>query len=205
MANEIEERKIDRRSFFRKAGRVACGLALGGIAYRIISKQFNPDEAGPLSRFVWQIDPEKCTFCGKCQTACIRTPSAVKAVNDQKKCSNCVVCHGHISNKNIPSDKIMIEGIRICEQDAVTRENYSGGNDGYFIYDIDDEKCIACGKCAKECNEVGSKSMFLIIRPDLCLTCNSCDIAKICPEDAIDRLYIGEEDDYRGFYELEYF
>jgi electron transport complex protein RnfB len=44
----------------------------------------------------------------------------------------------------------------------------------------------------------------LIIRPDLCLNCNSCDIARICPEDAIDRLYIGPEDDFKGIYELEY-
>jgi hypothetical protein len=45
---------------------------------------------------------------------------------------------------------------------------------------------------------------FCIIRPDLCLNCNACDIARICPEDAIDRLYIGPEDDFKGIYELEY-
>jgi len=45
--------------------------------------------------------------------------------------------------------------------------------------------------------------MFLIIRPDLCLSCNSCDIASACPEGAIDRLYMGPEDDFKGIYELE--
>ena len=31
-----------------------------------------------------------------CATACVRQPSAVKAVNDQKKCSNCSACYGHL-------------------------------------------------------------------------------------------------------------
>ncbi|TKG96430.1 hypothetical protein EYV94_04045 [Puteibacter caeruleilacunae] len=195
--------KVDRRNFLRKAGQAACGLALGGIAYRVISGHMDEETEGPKSRFVWQIDPDKCTFCGDCETACVRTPSAVKAVNDQKKCSSCVVCYGHISNKEIPSEKIMSDGIRVCESDAVTRKNYSGGKDGYFIYDIDDDKCTGCGKCAKACNDKGTKSMFLIIRPDLCLNCNSCNIAAKCPEGAVDRLYFGPEDDFRGIYELE--
>ncbi len=203
MSDKKENENIDRRRFLRTAGRAACGLALGGIAYRVISAHLDEETAGPRSRYVWQIDPEKCTFCGDCETACMRTPSAVKAVNDQKKCSFCVVCYGHISDKQIDSDKIETEGERICEYGAVTRRNYSGGKDGYFIYEIDHDKCTGCGKCAKECNEKGTKSMFLIIRPDLCLNCNSCNIAAVCPENAIDRLWFGPEDDFRGFYELE--
>jgi len=196
-------RKLDRRNFLRKAGTAACGLAIGSIGYRVISAHMDEETAGPLTRFVWQIDPEKCVNCPLCETACVRTPSAVKAVNDQKKCSFCVVCYGHISNKEIDSDKIMTEGIRVCPYDAVTRKNYSGGKEGYFIYDIDDDKCTGCGICAKECSARGTKSMFMIIRPDLCLACNSCNIADLCPENAIDRLYFGPEDDFKGIYEFE--
>lgn len=200
---KMDKNKSNRRKFLRNAGRATCAMALGGIAYRIAGKHLKAEDVGPGSRYIWQIDPERCTFCGECEKICVRTPSAVKAVNDQKKCSYCVVCYGHISDKTIASEKIMSEGIRVCEQDAVTRKNQSGGINGYFIYDIDDKKCVACGKCAKSCNEKGTKSMFLLIRPDLCLACNSCNIASKCPEDAIDRLYIGEEDNFRGFYELE--
>lgn len=195
--------KLNRRNFLLKAGRATCALALGGIAYRVIGEHIRKDDVGPKSRYVWQIDPEKCTFCGKCEVDCVRTPSAVKAVNDFKKCSFCVVCYGHISNKQIASDKIMSDGIRICEYNAVSRKNHSGGEEGYFIYDIDHDKCTGCGKCAKACNDKGTKSMYLIIRPDLCLSCNSCNLAQKCPEGAIDRLYIGVEDNFRGEFELE--
>ncbi len=195
--------KQGRRSFLKTAGTAACGIALAGVAGRVISAHQKEETEGPKSRYVWQIDPAKCAFCDICETACVRTPSAVKAVNDQKKCSFCVVCYGHISNKQIESDKIMSHGERICPHDAVTRENYSGGKDGYFIYDIDHGLCTGCSKCAKECNAKGTKSMFMIIRPDLCLNCNSCNIADHCPENAIDRLWFGPEDDFRGIYELE--
>ncbi len=196
---------MDRRKFLINIGRTTCALAIGGAAYRIAGKHFSPEGAGPKTRLVWAIDPEKCTGCGICETACVRTPSAVKAVNDQKKCSYCVVCYGHITNKDIASDKIMSEGIRVCKQEAVVRKSFSGSQDGNgsFIYTIDDKKCTGCGLCVKNCNEKGTKSMFLIIRPDLCLACNSCNIAAKCPQKAIDQVYIGPEDDFRGEYELE--
>ncbi len=204
MKNKSEEKKlIDRRAFLRNLGRIGCGLAIGGIATRVVSAHMNPETAGPKSRFMWQINTDKCNFCGKCEVACVRTPSAVKAVNDQKKCSYCVVCFGHIANKQIASDLIDSKGVRICPKDAITRKNYSGGKDGYFLYDIDHTKCIGCGKCAKECDIHGTQSMFLIIRPDLCMNCNSCNIAAKCPEGAIDKLYYGPEDNFKGIYELE--
>jgi len=194
---------MDRRKFLVNCGRAACTLAIGGITYRIIDAHLDPEKAGPATRYVWAINPEKCNGCGICETACVRNPSAVKAVNDQKKCSNCVVCYGHITNKDIPSDKILSEGIRVCQYDAVKRTNFSGGVDGSFIYTIDDKLCVGCGKCVAKCLTKGSKSMFLIIRPDLCLACNSCNIAAKCPQHAIERVYIGYEDDYKGEYELE--
>ena len=96
-----------RRKFIRVAGHLAGGAALAGAGVRVFSPPSDHAEFIPQNRrFVWQIDPEKCRFCGLCETACVRKPSAAKAVNDQKKCSNCVVCYGHISNLHIDSDRI---------------------------------------------------------------------------------------------------
>ncbi len=203
METSEEKKLINRRAFLRNLGRIGCGLALGGVATRVVTAHLNPETAGPKTRFMWQINPDKCTQCGKCEIACVRTPSAVKAVNDQKKCSYCVVCFGHIKNKHIDSDKIMSDGIRVCPKDAIIRKNYSGGNTGYFLYDIDHNKCIGCGKCVKECEIHGTKSMFLIIRPDLCMNCNSCNIQAKCEAGAIEKLYYGPEDNFKGIYELE--
>ena len=192
---------IDRREFFRRSGH-ALGLAvLATVSARMLMKP--SDEAEFIAqgrRFAWQIDPEKCKSCGLCATTCVRKPSAVKAINDPKKCSNCVVCYGHITNSKIDSDKIDSKGERVCPVDAVGRKNFSGGIDGMFLYSNDPKRCIACGRCTKRCNEHGSQSMFLMIRPDLCLGCNECSIAIACPHDAIERIPREPVDDYRGDY-----
>lgn len=191
-----------RRKFLVKAGQAACACLLGGTTWRVFFSPKNPDAEfdQPRTRYAWQINPDKCTFCGKCATACVRKPSAVKAVNDQKKCSFCVVCYGHIIDQDIDSSKIDSHGKRVCPNDAVSRRHYSGGPDGCFIYTIDDKRCIGCGKCAKRCNGYGTKSMFLLIRPDLCLGCNECAIADACPSHAIERVHLTCEDDFRGEY-----
>ena len=195
----------DRRRFIRFGGPLIGATALDGVALRIFAgidhdADFTRQPKGP---YVWRIDPKKCTFCGLCETACVRKPSAVKAVNDQKKCSYCVACYGHLKDLHVSSEMIQSKGVRVCEHDAVIRKPYSGGKDGYHLYTIDDAKCTACGKCAKRCNKLGTKSMFLILRPDLCLGCNRCSIAAVCPENAVVRAQSYPEDDFRGFYELE--
>ncbi|MEA2068251.1 MAG: hypothetical protein U9P12_03525 [Verrucomicrobiota bacterium] len=192
---------IDRKEFFRRSGHALGLAALGTVSARMLMKP--SDEAEFIAqgrRFAWQIDPEKCKSCGLCATTCVRKPSAVKAVNDPKKCSNCVVCYGHITNKHIDSDKIDSEGEHVCPVNAVDRKNFSGGIDGMFLYTQDPKTCIACGRCTKRCNEHGTKSMFLVIRPDLCLGCNECSIAIACPHDAIERIPREPVDDYRGDY-----
>jgi electron transport complex protein RnfB len=204
--NASEKKDVSRRDFMRLGGRLAAGGVLGGIAWRALAgtdPEFELEQPGV--RYAWQIDPEKCSFCGKCASACVRQPSAVKAVNDQKKCSYCVICYGHISNKEIDSVKVETDGHKVCPVDAVRRHNYSGGPDGYFTYTIDHERCIGCGECAHACNGHGSKSLFLIIRPDLCLGCNQCQIALECPENAITRLPQEPADNFRGIYGLDEF
>ena len=85
----------------------------------------------------------------------------------------------------------------------MVRENFSGGIDGMFLYSNDAKRCIGCAKCVKRCNERGTKSMFLAIRPDLCLDCNECSIASACPENAIIRIPREPVDDYRGDWWLD--
>ncbi len=192
---------MKRRNYLRLGGQLLGGCALGGATWRIFSQPSeNADFIAQGRQFAWQIDPVKCLYCGICETACVRKPSAVKALNDQKKCSNCVVCYGHITDTHIDSDKIDSEGERVCPVDAVARTKFSGGVDGMFLYSNDPKLCIGCCKCVKRCNEHGTKSMFLAIRPDLCLGCNECAIAVACPHDAIERIPREPVDDYRGDY-----
>lgn len=193
-----------RRNFLRLTGHVAGGAALAAAGVRVFSPPAEDSEFFPQARrFAWQIDPDKCLYCGICETACVRKPSAAKAINDQKKCSNCVVCYGHISNKNIESGKIDSHGERICPHDAVLRKNFCGGLDGMFLYSHDHANCTGCAKCVEKCVVEGTGSMFMIIRPDLCLGCNECAIAVACPHDAIERIPREPVDDFRGLYGLE--
>ena len=195
--------QLSRRGFLRRGGQAFAVAALGGVTYRLVAGK-NPDSdfVRPSARYAWRINTEKCSNCGKCEIACVRKPSAVKAVNDQSKCSNCVVCHGHLLDESTPTDKIDTEGGRVCPYDAVIRQHFGGD---YYLYSIDDKKCVGCGRCAARCEEDGTKSMFLIIRPDLCLNCNQCRIALECPEGAIERIPIAPEDNYRGEYGMDSF
>ena len=192
---------MNRRKFLHWLGRSLGLMTLGGIVWRVMTtKRPEAEFIQPSHRYGWQIDPEKCRFCSLCETACVRKPSAVKAVNDQKKCSYCVVCYGHISDRQIASNQINSHGQRICPYDAVERKRFSGGIEGYYLYTVDSKRCTGCGRCVSECNRHGSRSMFLIIRPDLCLGCNDCSIAKVCPQQAVERVPMGAVDDFRGYY-----
>ena len=62
----------------------------------------------------------------------------------------------------------------------------------YFEYVIDEDLCIGCAKCVKGCTSFGNGSLHLQIRHDLCLNCNQCSIARVCPNKAISRVPIDE-------------
>jgi electron transport complex protein RnfB len=195
---------MDRRKFIQRGGQFVGAAVLGGAAWRVFAgKDPESEFSQPTGPYVWRINQEKCTYCGLCETACVRKPSAVKAVNDQTKCSYCVGCYGHLADFNIASELIDSQGVKVCPYNAVIRKEFTGGKDGYFTYTIDQAKCTACGKCAKRCNELGTKSMFLIIRPDLCIGCNRCSIMAVCPKDAVELAHSYPEDDYRGNFDLD--
>jgi electron transport complex protein RnfB len=187
-----------RRAFLRLGGRILGASALGALVWRFFSPgRADAEFVQPDRRYAWRINPDKCRFCGACAAACVRRPAAVKALNDQKKCSNCVVCYGHILQTHIASAKIDTDGKRVCPYDAVRRRNLAGGLDGAFVYTIDQARCAGCGRCALRCNELGTKSMFLVIRPDLCLDCNHCASAAACPYGAMERFHLGSVSDLR--------
>ena len=133
---------ISRRNFLTWTGRTISATALATLSWRLWGK----DGGGP--RKMWQIDPSKCTYCGICETACVRTPSAVKAVNDLRKCDYCVICYGHIKNTDVDPKKIETEGKKVCPHDAVTRTHLfredttiiiENNNEDAVIFSDDDE------------------------------------------------------------------
>jgi electron transport complex protein RnfB len=190
------QQPVGRRSFLQWLGRGVCAVAISGIAGRVLLSKKRDEQ--PPGRWAWQIDSDKCTFCGACATACIRKPSAVKCVVDQTICGNCVVCYGHIYNLNASSDQIEAQG-KVCPVNAVRRMYFAGGLDGYYLYDINFDKCTGCGACARECNKRGNKAMYLIIRPDICLDCNECAIVKACPSGAVKAVPLQGITDVREF------
>ena len=180
---------MNRRKSLAIGGQILGASALAAVTARLFSHP-NKDSIPQKRRFAWQINPEKCFACGRCASACVRKPSAAKAVNNIKACNNCVACYGHIADPYMESEKIDSEGKRVCPVDAVKRINLTGEIDGYFEYQQDHAQCIGCARCVRQCKAHNDEyaSMFMIIRPDLCLGCNECSIAQKCPANAIERI-----------------
>jgi electron transport complex protein RnfB len=74
---------------------------------------------------------------------------------------------------------------QLCPTGAISRTFIE---DPYFEYSIDEELCIACGKCVKGCGAFGNGSLYLQVRHDRCKNCNECSIARDCPSQAFRRV-----------------
>ncbi|MDR2907207.1 MAG: ferredoxin [Bacteroidales bacterium] len=167
-----------RREFLKTCGRlVATGaiVAVLGHSFRKIISNETP--------FFWQIDPQKCTFCGRCQTDCVLPMSAVKCVHAVKVCGYCDLCGGYYRS-NVKELNTAAENL-MCPTGAIQRKFVE---EPYFEYTVNENLCNACGKCAKGCNSFGNGSLYLQIKQDLCKNCNECLIAKNCPSGAITRV-----------------
>ncbi len=132
---------------------------------------------------VWQLDPAKCIQCGRCETACVMMPSAVRAVHAYDLCGYCKLCGGyhHPQAKHIDT----AAENQLCPTGAIQRTFVE---DPFYEYTIIEERCIGCAICVKGCGQFGNGSLFLQVRHDRCVNCNECAIALACPAGAFRRV-----------------
>jgi electron transport complex protein RnfB len=176
MAAKNKDDRMTRRRFIGDMGRGASFLVIGGTVGMLATRSRGED-------MVWQIDPFKCTACGRCATHCVLDLSAVKCRHAHPMCGYCRLCFGFFKTNAIE----MTEGAenQMCPLGAIQREYIE---DPYYEYQIDEDLCNACGKCVKGCNAFGNGSLYLQVRHDLCLNCADCNIAANCPAEAFVRL-----------------
>ena len=163
---------VGRRLFIRQCARCASAWTLAAAAGTLIGRS-------SLSAGLYQIDAKLCEECGRCATHCVRTPSAVKCVNNFEKCGYCTYCYGYQIDNN-PGQEIR----KVCPRDAIVRRQVG---EVQYEYTIDESKCDGCGKCVQRCRMYGNGTLSLVIRRDLCKECNRCSIAAACPPGAIIR------------------
>jgi electron transport complex protein RnfB len=169
---------VSRRDILKSLLRGAFGLAIAGAAAALVSRRASAGE-----RLVWQIDPAKCTQCGRCRVNCVLEPSAVKCVHAFALCGYCNLCTGFLLPEHLDRDTAAEN--EVCPTDAITRRFVE---DPHYEYTIDENRCVGCGKCVKGCGSFGNGSLFLQVRHDRCLNCNQCSIAAACPAQAYVRV-----------------
>ncbi len=175
-----------RREFIQGGVRLSLALALGGIGGLAAARMTG-------EKWVWQIDPFTCTQCGRCATDCVLTPSAVKCVHAYDLCGYCDLCGGYFK----PGSNALTTGgeNQLCPTSAITRKFIE---EPYFEYIINEELCIGCAKCVKGCTSFGNGSLHLQIMHNLCVNCNQCAIARVCPSNAIRRVKVSEAYQVKG-------
>ncbi len=140
---------------------------------------FCPSAVLSVGRKVWQLDPSKCTQCGRCATHCVLQSSAVKCVHRPAQCGYCRLCFGFFQPGATTLNSAAEN--QICPTGAIRRKFIE---EPYYEYTIDESLCIGCGRCVKGCSAFGNGSLVLQVRHDRCVNCNECSIARDCPSDA---------------------
>lgn len=184
-----QESKESRRDFIKKVVRISAAAAIGGAGLYALRNATSEE-------YVWQIDPFKCSQCGKCETDCVLDISAVKCVHAYALCGYCDLCGGYL--KSDARERTTAAENQLCPTSALKRVFIE---DPYYEYKIEEDLCIACGKCVAGCTSFGNGSLHLQIMHDRCENCNQCSIATVCPSDAIDRISISEAYKVKGDFE----
>jgi len=180
-----------RREFIQGGVRLALGLAVAGTGALSLARSKDGEE------YVWQIDPFKCTQCGRCATECVKAESAVKCIHAYDLCGYCDLCGGYFK----PGAKLETGAEnQLCPTAAIQRKFIE---EPYFEYIIDEDLCIGCAKCVKGCSAFGNGSLHLQVRHNLCLNCNQCSIASACPSDAFSRVPATEAYIIKGDFTIE--
>lgn len=171
----MQKDKESRRDFIKKVARYSVVGIVGGTALYALKNATSKD-------LVWQIDPFKCTQCGRCATHCVLDTSAVKCVHAYVLCGYCDLCGGYL--KPDSKERTTAAENQLCPTSALKRVYIE---DPYYEYQIDEDLCIGCAKCVAGCSSFGNGSLHLQINHDICTNCNQCTIARVCPSDAINR------------------
>jgi electron transport complex protein RnfB len=80
----------------------------------------------------------------------------------------------------------------LCPTGAINRRFVERhGDERFFEYTIDEQKCIGCAKCVAGCRLMNG-SLYLQVRHDRCVNCNECAIAVACPAQAFRRVPAAE-------------
>jgi len=180
MKSENKNSPIERRKFLHTCSKLIAGGSVLAVTGMLAGRTVSQEPA-----YFWQIDPSKCTFCGRCETDCVLPVSAVKCVHAYPVCGYCDLCGGYYRS-NVRELNTAAENL-MCPTGAIERKFIE---DPYFEYSINEDLCNGCGKCAKGCNAFGNGSLYLQIKQELCVNCNKCTIEKVCPADAIQRVTV---------------
>ena len=170
------EPRITRRQFLQAGLRGAAVAAVGAVTGLSLTRS-------RAAAHVWQLDPAKCVQCGRCETACVLTPSAVKAVHAYALCGYCKLCGGYHHPQAKRQDSAAEN--QLCPVGAIERTFIE---DPFYEYSIHEDRCIGCAICVKGCAQFGNGSIFLQVRHDRCVNCNECAIARVCPAGAFRRV-----------------
>jgi Na+-translocating ferredoxin:NAD+ oxidoreductase subunit B len=186
-----ENKTTTRREFLISGARLSLTLALGSLAGLAALHASGANE-------VWQIDPFKCTQCGRCADYCVKSPSAVKCIDAFDLCGYCDYCTGYFKPGN---NALTTAGEnQLCPTSALTRNFIE---EPFFEYRIIEDLCIGCAKCVKGCTAFGNGSLHLQIMHHLCDNCNQCSIARVCPSDAIQRVKVSNPYQVKGSFTKE--
>lgn len=187
MAKNKSDKKMDRREFINNGIRYSLAIGIGGLS-GILAKDALSTE------LVWQLDASKCVKCGRCATECVLTPSAVKCFHVYDMCGYCDLCGGYFKPGTL--DLNTAAENQLCPTSAIERQFIE---EPFFEYHIDEDLCIGCAKCVKGCGAFGNGSLQIQVNHKLCVNCNECAIARVCPSDAFSRIPANDPYLFKGF------